>query len=259
MQKGNVPKTVKGHKMFKAVLFDLDGVITDTAEYHYLAWLALVKKLGYTIDRNFNESLKGVSREESLRRILKHLKISHQVNNELFRKLAAEKNDLYVQMIQKISPADIYPGILELLKELKSHHIRIALASASKNGPFLLKQMGLTSYFDIIVDPAKIKENKPAPDIFIAAAEGVGVNISETIAIEDTEAGIVAIKAAGAFPIGVGKADVLGNDIILVSETNELTYDFLLNSWKKNKGQLFSFLIFLNTFCYFDISWNYYC
>lgn len=218
--------------MFKAVLFDLDGVITDTAEYHYLAWLELVKKLGYTIDRNFNENLKGVSREESLRRILEHLGISHQVNTSLFKELATEKNDLYVQMIQKISPSDIYPGILELLKELKSRQIKIALASASKNGPFLLKQMGLTSYFDIIVDPAKIKENKPAPDIFIAAAEGVDIDISETIAIEDAEAGIEAIKKAGAFPIGVGKAEVLGNDITLVSNTSQLTYNFLSKVWE---------------------------
>lgn len=168
--------------MFKGVLFDLDGVITDTAEYHYLAWKKLADNLGISIDREFNEKLKGVSREDSLRLILAHGNRENDFTEVEFNHLAKMKNDNYVEMIQAVSPKDVYPGILELLKALKKANIKIALASASKNGPFLLKQMALTEYFDGIADPAAVKAGKPAPDIFILAAQVVGLslkNVSE--------------------------------------------------------------------------------
>ena len=130
--------------MFKWVLFDLDGVITDTAEYHYLAWKKLADNLGISIDREFNEKLKGVSREDSLRLILAHGNRENDFTEVEFNHLAKMKNDNYVEMIQAVSPKDVYPGILELLKALKKANIKIAIASASKNGPFLLKQMALT-------------------------------------------------------------------------------------------------------------------
>ena len=142
--------------MFKGVLFDLDGVITDTADYHYKAWKSLAEELDIEIDREFNEQLKGVSREDSLDLILKHGKKRNTVDDDTFRKLAEKKNDVYVKMIQSFSEEDIFPGILSLLKELKQHHIKIALASASKNGPLLLEKMNLTHYFDAIVDPSSI-------------------------------------------------------------------------------------------------------
>ena len=217
--------------MFKGVLFDLDGVITDTAEYHYLAWKKLADDLGISIDRQFNEKLKGVSREDSLRLILKHGNREKDFSEAEFNQLAKTKNDNYVEMIQAISPKDVYPGILELLISLKNAGIKISLASASKNGPFLLKQMELTNYFDGIADPAAVKAGKPAPDIFILAAQVVGLNPEECIGIEDAQAGIAAIKASGAFPIGVGEAEQLGSDIALVQSTDELTLDFLKTQW----------------------------
>ncbi|MDD3016357.1 MAG: beta-phosphoglucomutase [Lactococcus chungangensis] len=217
--------------MFQAVLFDLDGVITDTAEYHFLAWEKLAKKIGIEIDREFNENLKGVSREESLRRILEHGGKANDYTPEEFAAMAKLKNDNYVEMIQAVSPKDVYPGILQLLQDLRGQGIKIALASASKNGPFLLKQMQITEYFDAIADPAKVVASKPAPDIFIAAAEGVGVDVSQAIGIEDAYSGIAAIKAANVLPIGVGKAEVLGSDIALVSDTSQLTLDFLIEVW----------------------------
>ena len=217
--------------MFQAVLFDLDGVITDTAEYHFLAWEKLAKKIGIEIDREFNENLKGVSREESLRRILEHGGKANDYTPEEFAAMAKLKNDNYVEMIQAVSPKDVYPGILQLLQDLRGQGIKIALASASKNGPFLLKQMQITEYFDAIADPAKAVASKPAPDIFIAAAEGVGVDVSQAIGIEDAYSGIAAIKAANVLPIGVGKAEVLGSDIALVSDTSQLTLDFLIEVW----------------------------
>lgn len=219
--------------MFKGVLFDLDGVITDTAEYHYLAWKKLADELGITIDREFNEKLKGVSREDSLRLILEHGKRESDFSETEFQQLAKSKNDNYVEMIQAVSPKDVYPGILELLKELKNAGIKISLASASKNGPFLLKQMALTDYFDGIADPAKVAAGKPAPDIFILAAQVVGLDPNECIGIEDAQAGIAAIKVCGALPVGVGQAEQLGDDIALVESTSELTLAFLEKQWDK--------------------------
>jgi len=219
--------------MFKAVLFDLDGVITDTAEYHFQAWKALAEELGIDgVDRTFNEQLKGVSREDSLRKILELGGKLEAYDDETFAQLAQRKNDNYVQMIQKVGPDDIYPGILDLLKDLRTKNIKIALASASKNGPFLLEAMGLSSYFDAIADPAKVAASKPAPDIFLAAAAGAGVPITSCIGIEDAQAGITAIKAAGALPIGVGVAEDLGTDIALVSNTNSLSLELLTKVWE---------------------------
>ncbi|MBX8939541.1 beta-phosphoglucomutase [Enterococcus hulanensis] len=217
--------------MFKGVLFDLDGVITDTAEYHYLAWKKLADDLDISIDRQFNEKLKGVSREDSLRLILEHGGREKDFSETEFNQLAKSKNDNYVEMIQAVSPKDVYPGILELLKALKNADIKISLASASKNGPFLLKQMELTDYFDGIADPAAVRAGKPAPDIFILAAEVVGLAPNECIGIEDAQAGISAIKASGAFPVGVGSAKQLGDDIAIVASTAELTLNFLEKQW----------------------------
>lgn len=218
--------------MFKGVLFDLDGVITDTAEYHYLAWKKLAQELDIAIDRSFNEKLKGVSREDSLRLILAHGNRANDFSDAEFQALAQAKNEHYVEMIQTVSPKDVYPGILALLNDLKQHRFKIALASASKNGPFLLKQMALTEYFDGIADPAAIKHGKPAPDIFCLAAEMVGLKAEECLGIEDAKAGIAAIKASGAQPIGVGNAEQLGTGFPLVATTAELTLDFLKTNWR---------------------------
>ncbi|MGF2144741.1 beta-phosphoglucomutase [Vagococcus fluvialis] len=218
--------------MFKGVLFDLDGVITDTAEYHFLAWKKLADDLGISIDREFNERLKGVSREDSLTLILEHGNKQDDINTEQFSQLAKEKNENYVEMIQAISPKDIYPGILELLTDLKNNGIKIALASASKNGPLLLDKMEISHFFDAIVDPASLAAGKPAPDIFLAAASAVDINIKEAIGIEDAAAGVQAIKASGALPIGVGEAKDLGDDIALVPDTSHLSFSYLTTVWQ---------------------------
>lgn len=220
--------------MFKAVLFDLDGVITDTAEYHFRAWQALAKELDIVgLDREFNEQLKGVSREDSLKKILA---LGHKkVSDSEFAELAKRKNDNYVKMIQDVSPADVYPGILQLLKDLRANDVKIALASASKNGPFLLERMQLTSYFDAIADPAEVAASKPAPDIFIAAAHAVDVDPSQAIGLEDSQAGIQAIKDSGALPIGVGRPEDLGKDIVVVPDTSHYTFDFLSQVWQDSQ------------------------
>ncbi|QPS71641.1 beta-phosphoglucomutase [Lactococcus garvieae] len=221
--------------MFKAVLFDLDGVITDTAEYHYQAWKSLAESINIQgVDRKFNEQLKGVSREDSLQKILTLAEGERDYSDEELAALAKQKNDTYVRMIQKITPKEVYPGIIELLKDLKAKEIKVALASASKNGPFLLERMELMSYFDYIANPAEVAASKPAPDIFLAAAAGVNTPIFETIGIEDAQAGIAAIKAAGALPVGVGQAADLGKEIALVADTSYLSLEYLAQVWEKH-------------------------
>ncbi|EOT29807.1 beta-phosphoglucomutase [Enterococcus saccharolyticus] len=221
--------------MFKGVLFDLDGVITDTAEYHYQAWKKLGEEIGISIDRSFNEQLKGVSREDSLSLMLRYGNKENDFTAEELAELAQRKNDYYLEMIQAITPKDVYPGILELLADLKTAKIKIALASASKNGPFLLQKMNLTSYFDAIADPEKIAHGKPAPDIFLLAAKEVGLTTKECLGIEDARAGIQAIVASGAQPVGVGQKKDLGENIPIVSDTTELTLAYLKEVWREHE------------------------
>lgn len=222
--------------MFKGVLFDLDGVLTDTAEYHYQAWQRLGKEIGITIDRAFNEELKGVSREDSLKLLLTHGGREKEFDSKQFAELTKQKNEYYVELIQQVSLDDVYPGILELLKQLKAQGIKIALASASKNGPFLLEKMVLMSFFDGIADPAEVEKGKPDPEIFQVAAQKVGLTAVECIGIEDAKAGIQAILASGALPIGVGRPEDLGMEIELVASTEELTIDLLRTVWQKGRS-----------------------
>lgn len=137
-------------------------------------------------------------------------------------------------MIQSITPKDVFPGILELLKDLRANNVKISLASASKNGPFLLAKMDLESYFDAIADPAKVANGKPAPDIFLLAAKEIGLTPRDCIGIEDAKAGIAAIIASGAQPIGVGRSEDLGEDIPIVPDTASLTFDYLKKTWQPN-------------------------
>lgn len=219
--------------MFKGVLFDLDGVITNTAEFHYQAWKKLAADLGFKIDRKVNEQLKGVSRVDSLKFLLKLGGLENSFNEIEFVELAQRKNDYYLEMIATITPEDIFPGIKALLTELKDHQVKIALASASKNGPLLLDKMNLMDYFDAIADPSLIKYGKPAPDIFLLAAHEIGISPSECIGIEDARAGITAIKASNALPIGIGSQDELGDDLVSVNETGLLTYELLEQAWSR--------------------------
>lgn len=223
----------RSDEMFKGVLFDLDGVITDTAEYHYQAWKKLGAEIGITIDRAFNEQLKGVSREDSLERLLAYGQLAKQFSPQEKQELAARKNEYYVEMIQHVSPQDVYPGILDLLQELKQAGIKCSLASASKNGPFLLRNMELFDHFDAIADPSQVAHGKPAPDIFELAASLVHLSPKECIGIEDAQAGIEAILASGAIPVGVGTKEALGEDIALVPDTSALTLAYLTKVFQK--------------------------
>lgn len=190
-------------KPIKGALFDLDGVIADTAVYHFAAWRQLVTKhFQKDLPNHLEEKTKGVSRDDSLRVILDYLGIT--VSDQQFQELAAEKNDQYVQALEALSKQDILPGVADFIGQLKAQGVRLALASASKNGPFILEKLGLSQTFDAIVDPASLKQGKPAPDIFLAAAQALELGPADCIAIEDSVAGVTAINAAGSFSVACG-------------------------------------------------------
>ena len=154
----------------KGLVFDLDGVITDTAERHYLAWKRIAHRLGIAIDREWNERLKGISRTESLELILAE-NPTLLLDSEEKAQLLKEKNAHYLELIAEITAADILPGIPELLEEAKNAGYRMAIASASKNAPLILERLGLSAMFDAVVDPESLKQNKPHPEIFEKAAQ----------------------------------------------------------------------------------------
>lgn len=214
----------------KGFIFDLDGVITDTAEYHYQAWKNLGKKLGIEIDRGFNEKLKGISRMDSLERILAYGGKGDTFTEAEKLALAADKNSEYVKLIEDITPADLLPGIPELLADLKEAGIKLALASASKNGPVILARLGITADFAEIVDPSLLVKGKPDPEIFKKGAEQLGLELSECVGIEDAEAGIEAINRASIFSVGVGDPDAMKAADYRVANTGELSLKNILVS-----------------------------
>ncbi|AZS14399.1 beta-phosphoglucomutase [Paenibacillus lutimineralis] len=221
----------------QAVLFDLDGVITDTAEYHYLAWKQMAEQIGIEIDRAFNEQLKGISRMESLERILVHGRKDGQYSMEQRRQLAADKNKHYVSLLAGLAPEHVYPGIVELLGQLAEHHVPAVLTSASKNAPQILESLGLADRFYAIVDPDGIP-GKPAPDIFLKGAELAGADPRYCIGIEDAQAGIEAIKAARMFAVGIGKPELLGASgaDIVYDSTVKLSLTSLLQAVKQDSS-----------------------
>lgn len=208
----------------KAVIFDLDGVITDSARYHYLAWKELADELGIDFDEEYNEKLKGVSRMESLELILANGNACDKYSMEEKEALATKKNENYKELIKQITPEDTLRGVKPFLEELKANGIKIALASVSKNAPFILNQLQLTEYFDYVADPEKVPNAKPFPDIFLAGMNEFGLKAEECIGVEDAQAGIEAIHRAGMKAIGVGTPEQMKEADLIIS-TKELSLD----------------------------------
>ncbi|MDT2227136.1 beta-phosphoglucomutase [Enterococcus faecalis] len=210
-------------------IFDLDGVITDTAKFHYQAWKALADSLGIPIDETFNETLKGISRMDSLDRILAHGHRENAFTPAEKEALAQQKNDHYVQLLEHLTTEDVLPGVVPLLQQAQARHIPCAVASASKNAPLILEKLGVRAYFATIVDPDSLSKGKPDPEIFLAAADSIGVLPQNAIGFEDAQSGIDGLKAADIYTVGLSASQPLIGADMQVSEMTELSVDALLN------------------------------
>ena len=214
--------------MYKALLFDLDGVIVDTAVYHYKAWRKLANdKLGFDISEEFNENLKGISRGESLERIL----IEGQVEISIQKKeeFMVLKNQWYLDFIAEMSPKDILPGIDSFILEVKKTDLKLGLGSVSKNAKFILEKTNLIQYFDIIIDGNKISKGKPDPEVFLKGAEECGCLPTKCIVFEDAIAGVKAGKNAGMKVVGLGDASILTEADVVYPTLEGIKLQDLLN------------------------------
>lgn len=195
----------------RAVLFDLDGVLVDTAVYHYEAWKRIAEELGFNFTHAHNEELKGVSRIESLNKIL-HWANAEKSLQEI-DELLVRKNTWYLEYIKQLDVDSLLPGTLDFLKQLKQDGIRIGLGSASKNAPLILEQTGISPYFDAIVDGNIVTTSKPDPEVFLKGSDLLGVPPVACLVLEDAQAGVDAAKAAGMYVIGVsGEENLRGVD-----------------------------------------------
>ena len=194
-------------KPLLACIFDLDGVIVDTAHYHYLSWKRLADELEIPFTLEDNEHLKGVSRADSLRFLLKLG--NKTLSTEAFEAGMKRKNEWFLEYIAQMTPEEALEGIPAFLEELKQSPIRIALGSASKNAQMILDRIGLTHYFEVLIDGNQISQAKPAPDVFLQGAASLGLDPAHCLVFEDGIAGLEAAHNAGMKVIGVGDATVL--------------------------------------------------
>lgn len=187
-------------------IFDLDGVLTNTAEYHYLSWLRLAQEEGIPFTREDNEALRGVPRQASLMLVLK----GHEVSAAQMLEMLERKNSYYQDYLTEITPADILPGVMDFLDEARTSGIFLGVGSASKNARTVLDRLGITSLFDIIGDGHSVVNAKPAPDLFVWVAGGFGLNPARCIVFEDAEAGIDAALKGGFQAFGIGPTERVG-------------------------------------------------
>ncbi|MEK4508731.1 beta-phosphoglucomutase [Paenibacillus anaericanus] len=204
----------------KGAIFDLDGVIVDTAKYHYLAWRSLAERLGFEFTEAHNERLKGVSRVESLRILLEVGGVEATEEERL--EMADTKNKEYINYISQLDPSEILPGAKEYLELLRSQGVKIALGSASKNAEFILSRLSITDLFDAVIDGTKVSKAKPDPEVFLAASAALQLNPLDCVVFEDAEAGVQAGKAAGSKVVGIGSPDILKEADIVIAGLYEL-------------------------------------
>ena len=209
----------------QACLFDLDGVIVDTAVYHYKAWKRLAAEMGFDFTEEQNELLKGVSRVRSLEIILQ---IGHVTKTEAEKEeLATRKNNWYVDMINHMQPSEILPGAREFVEACRDAGIKTALGSASKNSMTILEKIGMVELFDAIIDGNKVSKAKPDPEVFLKGAQELGVVPANCVVFEDAIAGVEAAIAGGMKVVGIGSPNVLTGANLVVSGLGEMSVDKL--------------------------------
>ncbi len=203
-----------------ACIFDLDGVIVDTARYHFLAWKRLTDQLGIHFTEADNERLKGVSRMASLEIILEIGKVEADETQK--HEYATRKNQWYVEYISKMTPDEILPGSIAFIKELRTAGIRVAIGSASKNTPMILERVGISDLFDAVADGNIVNKAKPDPGVFLKAAEMLDVKPVRCVVFEDAMAGVQAAINAGMTCIGIGSPEILNKAHFVISGLNEM-------------------------------------
>lgn len=206
-------------------IFDLDGVIVDTAKYHFKAWQSLAKNLQYNFTEQDNEQFKGVSRVRSLELLLEMAQ--YKATEKEKEQWLIDKNTHYLSLISHMNNSEILPGITEILKALKAQQIPVALGSASKNAQPILEKVGLLSYFDVLVDGNEVTMAKPNPEVFLTAAKGLGVAPEDCVVFEDAQAGVAAAKAAKMTCVGIGDPAILFYADHCFASTAEITPSFV--------------------------------
>ena len=211
--------------MIKGFLFDLDGVIVDTAVFHFHAWRKVAQKLGGDFTEAQNEQLKGISRIDSLKKIIEWT--NSEVNDRQFQELQEQKNRWYLDLISSLGPNDALPGAIDFLQQTHSKGILIALGSASKNAPMVLDKLGITELFSAVIDGNNVLNGKPHPEVFLKGAEALGLEPSECLVFEDSIAGVQAAKQGGMASVGIGNAETLKANLHFES-LGETTPEYLL-------------------------------
>jgi beta-phosphoglucomutase len=214
-------------KEIKACVFDLDGVVVDTAKYHYLAWKRLARELGFYFQEKENERLKGISRLDSLNILLEIGKIS--LSDQEKEKMADTKNQWYLEYIAMMKPDEILPGVKEFIEELRNKDIKIGLGSASKNAQLILNQIEMITLFQTIVDGTRVSKAKPDPEIFLLAAKDLKVDPSNCIVFEDAEAGVESALGGGFRCVGIGDPAILHKANVVVPNFKGMTYSKLVS------------------------------
>ncbi|HKL38389.1 MAG TPA: beta-phosphoglucomutase [Bacteroidales bacterium] len=209
----------------QACIFDLDGVIVDTARYHYKAWKRLANELGFDLTPEQNEKMKGISRIESLEMLLEMG--NKQATRKEKKQLADIKNSWYKEYITEMQPDDLLPGVVDFLEELTEEHILVAIGSASRNAPAIIRQVQIGRYLDALIDGSKVKKGKPDPEVFLKAAEEMGMPPEHCVVFEDARAGIEAAKNGGMRAIGVGSPSVLNQADMVISGISEMNLEKL--------------------------------
>ncbi|OYD26440.1 beta-phosphoglucomutase [Mycoplasma testudineum] len=189
-------------KQIKGLIFDLDGVITETASLHYKAWAKILKDKGIEYTEEENASIKGLPRPDTLKAILKMKKIENKFSQLEFEQILEDKNTYYVQSLKsKLTKSDILPGIKKLLDDAKKNNLKMAIVSSSRNAPMILESLDLINYFDYIADPVEVKNGKPAPDIFLLGVKGLNLKPSEVIGFEDAIEGAKGLFDANVYTV----------------------------------------------------------
>ena len=216
----------------KACIFDLDGVLVDTAKYHFVAWKRLANDLGVAFTEHDNEQLKGLSRDASLAYILNKGKISASTSEKEVWK--EQKNNWYLELVKAMPEDEVLPNCKELLEDLKNNNIKIGLGSASKNAKLILDRVNITKYFDAIIDGTVTSKSKPDPEVFLLGAKALDTNTNECIVFEDALSGVKAAKTGGFFTVGIGEPEVLNEADVVFPNLNTMNYEELKKIFTKN-------------------------